>query len=254
MKIRLAASASLSSTPGSTMPWDRAFSRMRGRFRPAPSSRNSTDTSLPSWCRSTVMVPDAGLPAAVRTSGSSMPWATQLRSKCSKAGVMRSSTPRSISMEPPVMSSLICLPVSLEAWRTTAYRRSAMPSNSTMRVRSRSRCSSRAWRPWAIRSSSAPSMARCRLRCTVATSLTDSAIMRVNSCTRVKRSNSSGSKPAAESLDSARRDCICDSACTSMSRNCWRKRSRLPDRSVSELRNWPRRASRRERLIITSPA
>ena len=38
----------------------------------------------------------------------------------------------------------------------------------------------RAWRPWAIRSSSAPSMARCKLRCTVATSFTDSAIMRVN--------------------------------------------------------------------------
>ena len=44
------------------------------------------------------------------------------------------------------------------------------------------------------------STVRCRLRCTVATSFTDSAIRRVSSCTRVKRSNSSGSKPAAVSL------------------------------------------------------
>ena len=107
-----------------------------------------------------------------------------------------------------------------------------MPSNSTMRVRSRSRCSSRVCRAWAIRSSSVDSTVRCRLRCTVATSFTDSAIMRVSSCTRVKRSNSSGSKPAAESLVWARRDCICDSECSSMSRNCERSRSRLPVRSV----------------------
>ncbi len=200
------------------------------------------------------MVPMAGLPAAVRCSGGSMPWATQLRSRCSKAGIMRSSMPRSISMVPPRMFSRTCLPISLEVWRTTAYRRSARESNSTMRVRSRSRCSSRAWRPWATRSSSAPAMSRCRLRCTVATSLTDSAIMRVSSCTRVKRSNSSGSKPAAESLDRARRDCIWLSAWTSMSRSCMRRRSRLPASSSSEPRAWARRASTRERAISTSPA
>ena len=87
-------------------------------------------------------------------SGRSMPCATQLRSRCSNGPVMRSSTPRSISIEPPTMSSRTCLPVSLAAWRTTRYRRSDSPSNSTMRVRSRSSCSSRVSRAWAASSSS----------------------------------------------------------------------------------------------------
>ncbi|MNV65215.1 hypothetical protein D3C71_1579010 [compost metagenome] len=100
--------------------------------------------SLPSCFTSTVMVPMAGLPWRLRSSGDSMPWATLLRSKCSKAGVTRSSTPRSISIAPPAMSSLTCLPSSLEICRTMAYSRSEIESNSTMRVRSRSRCSSRA--------------------------------------------------------------------------------------------------------------
>ena len=231
-----------------------AFSRMRFKSRPAPSSRNSTDTSLPSWRSSTVIKPAASLPAALRTAGLSMPCATQLRSKCSNAGVMRSSMPRSISIVAPNKSSLTCLPVSFEARRTTRYRRSEIPSNSTMRVLSRSRCNSRVWRAWATKSSSVASTVRCKVRCTVATSLTDSAIMRVNSCTRVKRSNSSGSKPACNSLACARRDCICVSACSSMSRNCWRKRFKLSLMSPSEPRNWLSSTSRRERVIMTSPA
>ena len=152
------------------------------------------------------------------------------------------------------MSSRTCLPVSLLAWRTTRYRRSAMLSNSTMRVRSNSRCNSRDWRACAARLSSLPSTARCRLRCTVATSLTDSAIMRVSSCMRVKRSNSSGSKFCCASLDSARRDCICVSACSSTSRSCARRRSRLPVSSLSRPRSWPTSVSSRAREVATSPA
>ena len=38
-----------------------------------------------------------------------------------------------------------------------------------------------------------------------------------------------------------------------MSRSCWRKRSRLPDRSPKAPRIWPSRTSRRDRVIITSP-
>ena len=183
-----------------------------------------------------------------------MPCATQLRNKCSNAGVMRSSMPRSISIVPPSKSSLTCLPVSLDASRTTRYKRSEIPSNSTMRVRSRSRCNSRVCRPWAIRSSSVASTVRCKVRWTVATSLTDSAIMRVNSCTRVKRSNSSGSNPAWSSLACAKRDCIWVSACNSISRSCWRKRFKLPVMSPRELRSWPSSTSSRERVIMTSPA
>src|SRR5690606_41870566 len=62
---------------------------------------------------------------------------------------------------------------------------------------------------WAIRSSSAPSMARCMLRWTVATSLTDSAIMRVSSCTRVKRSNSSGRSEEHTSELQSRENLVC---------------------------------------------
>ena len=166
------------------------------------------------------MRPAASLPAFRRASGLSTPCATQLRSKCSKAGVMRSSMPRSISIVLPSKSSLTCLPLSFDASLTTRYRRSEMLSNSTMRVRSKSRCSSRVWRAWAIKSSSVASTVRCKVRCTVATSLTDSAIIRVSSWTRVKRSNSSGSKPPCCSLACARRDCIWVSACSSISRKC----------------------------------
>ncbi|MNT46420.1 hypothetical protein D3C72_1830610 [compost metagenome] len=84
--------------------------------------------------------------------------------------------------------------------------------------------------------------------------MTDSAIMRVSSCTRVKRSNSSGSKPESVSLACAMRDCICDSACTSTSRSRLRKRSRLADMSLIDERMLDRRMSRRERAISTSPA
>src|SRR5258705_435282 len=39
------------------------FSRIRCRSRPAPSSRNSTPTSLPSWVSDTMMEPMGSLPA-----------------------------------------------------------------------------------------------------------------------------------------------------------------------------------------------
>ncbi|MNZ87184.1 hypothetical protein D3C78_1060340 [compost metagenome] len=146
-KISWPASCGVMQASAAINPRATAVARMRSRSRPAPSSSKRTSTSLPSCCSVTPIVPVASLPAARRRAGVSMPWATQLRSRCSKAGAMRSSTPRSISMVPPTMFSRTCLPISLDVWRTTAYRRSEMASNSTMRVRSRSRCRSRAWRP-----------------------------------------------------------------------------------------------------------
>jgi len=115
VKITLTSSASLWGAAASNRPCATALSRMRCRSRPAPSSRNSTPTSLPSWLTATTMDPTASLPAAVRASGLSMPCVTLLRSRCSNAPVMRSSTPRSTSIDPPTMSSLTCLPVSLAA-------------------------------------------------------------------------------------------------------------------------------------------
>ena len=137
------------------------------------------------------MVPVAGLPAATRTSG-----LFGCRGQRSYAASAR----RQVSCGPAptvhfngasgdVQRSACRFPWTIgEPQRTSAP---AMPSNSTMRVRSRSRCSSRAWRPWAIRSSSAPSMARCRF---AATSPRRSPTRPSCGSTlaRVKRSNSRG--------------------------------------------------------------
>ena len=166
---------------------------------------------------------------------------------------MRSMIDRSISVWPPMMSSETCLLSSRAAWRTTRYRRSERLSNSTMRVRNRSPCSSRAWRVCDTRLSSEDCRARAMLRRTDATSLTDSAIIRVSSCTRVKRSNSSGSKWTCESADCAMRDCIWLSACSSMSRNWIRSRSRLPSISSMAWRNCCTSVSSRARLVMISP-
>ena len=167
---------------------------------------------------------------------------------------MRSSTPRSISIAPPTMSRRTCLAVSLAACRTRRYRRSDMLSNSTMRVRSRSSCRSRVRRACAASSSSVDCSVRCRPRCTVATSFTDSAIMRVSSWNRVKRSISNGSNDCAEALAASMRETICVSACSSMSRNCRRRRSKFSVRSPSADFSCATSDSMRERVMLTSPA
>ena len=74
-------------------------------------------------------------------------------------------------------------------------------------------------RDCATSSSSVDSNERCKVRCTVATSLTDSAIIRVSSWKRVKRSNSSGSKLSAAAFAASRREVICVSPWISMSRS-----------------------------------
>ena len=70
MKISWASSASLDCVSAPMRPSATPRSRMRARFRPPPSSRNSTATSLPSWATATVIWPAGSLPAAWRASGS----------------------------------------------------------------------------------------------------------------------------------------------------------------------------------------
>ncbi len=123
-----------------------------------------------------------------------------------------------------------------------------------MRARNKSSDSARVRRAWAAISSSADCTVCCRLRWTVATSLTDSAIMRVSSWKRVKRSISSGSNSTDELLLASRRDAICVSAWSSMSRNWRRSRSRFSVSSRSDTRICVTSLSRRERVIETSPA
>ena len=73
------------------------------------------------------------------------------------------------------------------------YSRSARLANGTMRTRMRSCCRSRDSRACADSAVSVSSIARQMFCWTVATSFTLSAIIRVSSWKRVKRSNSSGS-------------------------------------------------------------
>ena len=115
------------------------------------------------------------------------------------------------------MSRLTRLSISLAVWRATRNRRSDRLWNGTIRTRIRSRCKSRVRRDWTVKSSVAESTVRVKLSWNDATSFTDSAIMRVNSCKRVKRSNSSGSN--SRSLEIDMREEICDSACISTSRS-----------------------------------
>ena len=185
LKINWQSSASVGAEPSGSNRLSMARSRMRCRSRPAPSSAMSTATSLPDCATAMVTWPTPGLPAATRSVSDSTPCTTQLRSRCSKGPIMRSSTPRSSSMAPPTMSSRTRLSASFAACLTVRYRRSEALSNSTMRVRNRSSCSSRVSRACAASWSSADCTVRCRPRCNVATSFTDSAMKRVNSCSRV---------------------------------------------------------------------
>jgi hypothetical protein len=82
--------------------------------------------------------------------------------------------------------------------------------------------------------------------------LTLSAIMRVSSCRRVKRSNSSGSNSRSPAIDM--REAICDSACISTSRSWRRRRPRLSEKSDSAPFRTPIWFSSFERVIETSPA
>ena len=187
-----------------------ALARTRSRSMPAPSSRIVSATSLPSWRARRSILPVSTLPTISRSCSFSMPCATALRSRCSNGAVIFSNTERSSSTPSPSILSTAFLPTSFEVWRTIRCRRSVMLDKGTMRIRIKPCCNSRFKRPCAIKAASASSRFFNSVCCTVATSFTLSAIIRVISCKRVKRSNSSGSNCVSWAADM--RDCICDSA------------------------------------------
>ena len=227
-------------------PW-RGCARGPGR---APSSRNSTPTSLPSCESETTMVPVASLPAS--------------RARLRRLDAVRDAVAQQVlegaghavehaavdfdraadDVQPHLLAGLL----------------GGLAHDAVQAVGQCSRtrpCACAAGRP-AGRASGAPgsrvrprslSSARCSVRCTVATSLTDSAIMRVSSWKRVKRSNSSGSKDCDIAFAASSRELICVSACSSMSRSCRRRRSRFSVRSPSEPLIWPTSDSMRERVM-----
>ena len=165
---------------------------------------------------STVMaiVPVAGLPAADRSALPSIPWATALQQVFERRCHAIEHTPVHFNRSAnDIEFDLLARFLGSLAW-TTPYRRSGCHQTPPCGYAA-SRATHAPDVPGRPDHPRYPAPVR-KLRCTVATSFTDSAIMRVSSCTRVNRSNSSGSKPCAASLVCARRDCICDSAYNSI--------------------------------------
>ena len=77
---------------------------------PAPSSATSTTTWPLSWRARRVRTPSAGLPAALRASGASMPWSTELRTRWVSGSLTASSRVLSSSVSRPSISRRTVLP------------------------------------------------------------------------------------------------------------------------------------------------
>ena len=80
------------------------------------------------------MVPASGLPAALRTSGGSMPWSMQLRITCISGSDSSSTMSLSSSVSAPAMLRPISLPASREILRTTRESLSNTCPSGTMRT------------------------------------------------------------------------------------------------------------------------
>ena len=153
-------------------------------------------TSLPSWRERD----DDGAGRVLaggraRVAASSMPCATQLRSRCSKAprhAVQHAAVDLDRAADDVQAHLLAGFLGGLAHHAVEAVGQALELDHArAQQVVAAARASGAPARPARPRS---PRSVRCRVRCTVATSLTDSAIMRVSSWKRVKRSNSSGSK------------------------------------------------------------
>ena len=101
---------------------------------PAPSSRTSIITLLPSWYASRKMLPTSGLPSAILSSFDSKPWSAALRIKCCNGSPISSITVRSNSVSSPVIWSSIFLSSFLLRSRTIRGKRFKTLSIGTIRT------------------------------------------------------------------------------------------------------------------------
>ena len=163
-------------------------------------------------------MPLSGFCCFFRTSDVSIPCATAFRSRCSNGGPNFSSTLRSISVDSPSITKSTALLSSRPVWRTTRCKRSEIYLNGSIRTFNNVCCKSRFIRSCCCKAASDCPKFLSMFCCTVATSFTLSAIIRVNSCKRVKRSNSNGSNISLASCNILNLDCICVSASISSSR------------------------------------
>ncbi|CZW62310.1 Uncharacterised protein [Enterobacter asburiae] len=128
------------------IPCEIAFARMRSRLRPAPSSVTSMQM-FPPWCSAErIRFPTGDLPAAMRFSGSSIPWSRLLRTRCVNGSIMRSIRLLSSSVELPIRVSSICLFSLLARSRTRRGKRLKTYSIGIIRMDMTDSCRSRALR------------------------------------------------------------------------------------------------------------
>ncbi|OIQ81328.1 hypothetical protein GALL_369110 [mine drainage metagenome] len=100
-------------------PRSSALAEIRSGSIPAPSSATSMVTCPPSWKALSVRIPSAGFPFEIRTSGVSMPWSMELRTKWVSGSLIASRMVLSSSVSRPSMTNLACRPQASPRSRTT---------------------------------------------------------------------------------------------------------------------------------------
>ena len=131
--MRLTISVSLRLSVGWISSRSMALARIFSRFNPPPSSETWITMLPESWKAFSETFPHAGLPRARRSSTGSMPWSSELRTRCISGSPIFSTTLLSSSVSAPVMISSISLPRSLETSRTTRLKRVKVSPICTMR-------------------------------------------------------------------------------------------------------------------------
>ena len=115
---------------------------MRALFRPRPSSLISMLICPASCDAETRTVPAAGLPRRMRSSGGSMPWSAQLRTRWVRGSRINSISWRSSSVSPPSVTKSIFLFSPAARSRTMRGRFAKTRSTGCMRARITASCKS----------------------------------------------------------------------------------------------------------------
>ena len=112
-KMRSKISRSSRFSSARIIPRSIAFLRIFAAFKPRPSSSIWMTMKPPWWKARSVIVPAAGLPAATRASGISMPWSAELRIMWTSGSLNSSTMLRSSSVSSPSSERTISFP----CWR-----------------------------------------------------------------------------------------------------------------------------------------
>ena len=117
-KISMSICSSVRVWPRSTSALSMALASTRSRSMPRPSSSISMKMRPDRCSAARWMVPSAGLPTAMRSSGVSMPWSRALRIRWVRGSDNCSITVLSTSVFSPLITSRACLPSLVDRSRT----------------------------------------------------------------------------------------------------------------------------------------